>query len=68
MQVGNNDGNGIWAGNVDDEATLTFNRANSYTVPGIISGAGAVVQNNTNIVTLSLADTYSGGTTVSHGV
>src|ERR1039458_4702307 len=69
LQVGNNDSSGdLGSGNVDDEGTLIFNLTNNYTVPGIISGAGVVVQNNTNILTLSQADTYSGGTVVSQGI
>ena len=69
LQVGNNDSSGdLGSGNVDDEGTLIFNLTNNYSVPGIISGAGVVVQNNTNILTLSQADTYSGGTVVSQGI
>ena len=69
LQVGNNDNNGdLGSGPVDDEAILSFNLTNNYTVPGVISGAGAVVKNNTNIITLSQANTYSGGTTVNQGV
>jgi autotransporter-associated beta strand protein len=69
LQVGNNDSNGdLGSGNVDDEGSLIFDLTNNYTVPGVISGAGSVVQNNTNITTLSQANTYSGGTVVSQGV
>ncbi len=69
LQVGNNDNQGdLGSGNVDDEGTLIFNLTNNYTVPGVISGAGTVVQNNTNTVTLSQADTFTGGTTVNKGI
>ena len=69
LQVGNNDSNGdLGSGNVDDEATLAFNLTNNYTVPGVISGAGVVVQNNTNTIILSQANTYSGGTLINQGV
>ena len=69
LQVGNNDSNGdLGYGNVDDEATLAFSLSNNYTVPGVISGAGVVVQNNTNTITLSQADTYTGGTLINQGV
>ena len=69
LQVGNNDSSGdLGSGNVDNEGTLIFNFTNNYTVPGVISGAGTLVQNNTNVVTLSQADTYSGGTLVNQGI
>ncbi len=68
LQVGNNDNLGdLGSGNVDDEGTLSFNLTNNYSVPGVISGLGAIVKNNTNTVTLSQANTYSGGTTVNQG-
>jgi autotransporter-associated beta strand protein len=69
LQVGNNDGLGdLGSGNVDDEGTLVFNQNIALTVAGVISGAGQVVQNDTNIVTLSSANTYTGGTAVNAGV
>jgi fibronectin-binding autotransporter adhesin len=69
LQIGNNDGNGdLGSGTVDDEATLTFNRSNALTVANTISGAGQVIQNNTNTTTLSVANTFTGGTLVNQGV
>jgi len=69
LQVGNNDAFGDLAGNpVDDEATLAFNRSDNFTFASTISGAGQVVQNNTNTTTLGVANTYTGGTVISQGV
>lgn len=69
LQVGNHDNNGdLASGNVDDEGTLVFSLTNNYALPGAISGAGMVVQNDTNTVTLSQADTYSGGTLINQGI
>ena len=69
LQVGNNDNKGdLGSGAVDDESILSFNRTNNLTVANAISGAGSVVQNNTNTVKLSVANTYTGGTTINKGI
>ncbi len=69
LQVGNHDSSGdLGSGNIENEGTLVFGLTNNYSVPGVISGAGAVVQNDTNTLTLSPANTYSGGTVVNKGV
>jgi autotransporter-associated beta strand protein len=47
---------------------LNFNRSNSYTFGGVISGAGFVEQSGGGVLTLSGSSTYSGGTEVSSGV
>jgi len=54
-------------GNVDVEGTLIFDRADNITIGNTISGAGTVVQQDTNTLTLSGANSYSGGTLVNQG-
>ena len=51
-----------------DNATLAFNRSNTYQFDGAIAGSGALRQNGTGTTTLTAANTYSGGTTISAGV
>jgi autotransporter-associated beta strand protein len=65
-------GNGIATtgsilGNVTDNATLAFNRPNSYQFDGVISGSGAVQQNGAGTTTLTAVNTYAGATTISAG-
>ena len=54
-------------GNVDVEGTLIFARADDINIGNTISGAGTVVQQDTNTVTLSGANSYSGGTLINQG-
>ncbi|MGO4700633.1 autotransporter-associated beta strand repeat-containing protein [Dyella sp. 2RAB6] len=47
--------------------TLAFDRSDSSTVPGTISGAGNVLQQGTGTTVLTAANTYTGGTTIGAG-
>jgi autotransporter-associated beta strand protein len=69
LQVGNNDtaGNLPPSGNVVNNAALVFNRADTITVPTIISGSGTVAQNGSGTVMLSGANTFTGAVTVAQG-
>lgn len=58
----------LGGGNVTLEGSLVFNRSDDYDVLQGISGAGGVVKLNTNRLTLSGANTYSGGTVINQGV
>jgi autotransporter-associated beta strand protein len=52
---------------ITNNGTLTFNGATDYTFGQVISGSGALVKTNTNTLTLSATNTYSGNTTISAG-
>jgi autotransporter-associated beta strand protein len=52
---------------VSSGATLAFNRSNALTVSTVISGAGAVLKSGTGTLTLSGANTFSGGLTIADG-
>lgn len=68
LQVGNGAGGGaLGPGAVEVDATLAFNLTNNVTVTNVISGAGMVVQQNSNTLTLTGTNTYSGGTLVTDG-
>ncbi|WP_208948417.1 autotransporter domain-containing protein [Segnochrobactrum spirostomi] len=67
LQIGNGGTTGSIAGDVTDNGTLAFNRADDVTFAGVISGTGALVQAGSGTLTLTGANTYSGGTTVSAG-
>ena len=44
LQLGNGGTTGSIVGNVNDNATLAFNRSDAVTFPGVISGTGALSQ------------------------
>ncbi|MET3375261.1 outer membrane autotransporter protein [Variovorax boronicumulans] len=64
LQIG--DG-GSLMGNVVNNGTLAFDRTDSSTFSGAISGSGDVTKWGTGAVTLSGNNTYQGGTTVRGG-
>ena len=67
LRLGTNSATGSILGNVTNYATLAFNRSDSYTFNGVISGTGSLVQMGSGTVTLTANNTYSGGTTIEAG-
>ena len=67
LQLGNGGTTGSIVGNVTDNGTLAFDRSDSVTFPGVISGTGSVSQIGTGTTILTAANTYTGGTTISAG-
>jgi autotransporter-associated beta strand protein len=69
LQVDNGGTSGtLGLANVQNDATLIFDRGDAISVAGSIAGVGTIVQQGTNTLTLSGANTYSGGTLLNHGV
>ena len=66
LQVGKGGTTGR-VGDVLDNATLSFNRSDSYSYGGIVSGSGALHQNGSGTLSLTGLSTYTGNTTVSQG-
>jgi autotransporter-associated beta strand protein len=52
---------------ITNSGTLTFNGATDYTFGQVISGSGALVKSNTNTLTLSATNTFTGDLTISAG-
>jgi autotransporter-associated beta strand protein len=67
LQIGNGGTIGSIAGNVLDNGVLIFDRSDAVTFPGVISGAGSIIDIGTGDLTLSSANSYSGGTTLNSG-
>ena len=68
LQIGNGGTSGSITGDVTDNGTLAFDRSDSLTFAGAISGTGAVSQIGTGTTILSAASTYTGATTVNAGI
>ena len=54
-------------GAITNNATVIFDQAINGTYAGVMGGTGGLVKSGTGILTLSGANTYSGGTTVNAG-
>ena len=67
LQIGDGGTKGSIVGDVANNATLAFNRSDDVTFDGLISGSGLVVKQGDGVLTLTAANTYTGGTTVSGG-
>jgi fibronectin-binding autotransporter adhesin len=67
LQLGDGGTTGSITGDVIDRGALVFNRGDDYTFRGIISGNGSVQQIGGGTLTLSAANTYSGGTVLDNG-
>lgn len=67
LQIGTSGYSGSITGNVADNGTLAFSRADKYVFNGLISGTGAVSQVGPGTTVLTAANTYSGGTTITYG-
>lgn len=67
LQLGNGGTSGSLAGNVADNGALAFNRSDSVTFAGVVSGNGSVAQKGTGTLTLSGTNTYTGGTSINAG-
>ncbi|MDE2307863.1 MAG: autotransporter-associated beta strand repeat-containing protein [Xanthomonadaceae bacterium] len=67
LQLGNGGTTGAIAGDVLDDGTFAFDRSDAVTFAGVVSGSGALTQMGSGTLTLTGANSYSGGTTISAG-
>jgi autotransporter-associated beta strand protein len=67
LQLGNGGTTGALSGNIVDDATLAFDRSDTTTYSGVISGSGAVRQRGPGTTILTGNNTYTGGTTIEAG-
>lgn len=67
LQLGSGGASGAIASDVLNDGTLTFNRSNSYTFDGHISGAGALEQIGAGVTVLTADNNYTGLTRVNGG-
>ena len=67
LQLGNGGTTGSIVGGVADSGTLAFDRSDTATFAGVISGSGAVAQIGSGTTILTANSPYTGGTAVSEG-
>lgn len=67
LQLGDGGATGSIVGDVLDNGRLIFNRSDSITFAGVISGTGSLSQIGTGTTTLTGANSYAGGTTIAAG-
>ena len=67
LQIGNGGTAGSLAGDIDNAATVAFNRSDQITFGGMISGAGSVIQNGAGATTLTGMNVYTGSTDIDGG-
>jgi autotransporter-associated beta strand protein len=67
LQLGNGGTTGSIVGPVLDNGILAFDRSNTVTFNGLISGSGQVNQIGTGTLILTNANTYAGGTLIANG-
>ncbi|WP_029004309.1 autotransporter domain-containing protein [Azorhizobium doebereinerae] len=67
LQIGNGGTTGALAGDIVNNAALSFNRSDTYSFGGTISGTGTLSQIGTGTTVLTGSNTYSGGTSLAAG-
>jgi autotransporter-associated beta strand protein len=67
LVIGNKGTTGSVVGNIVDNELLTFNRADSITFDGLISGSGGMTKFGAGTLTLTADNTYTNGTVIAEG-
>ena len=67
LQLGNGGNTGSVVGDILNDGTLIFNRANAYTFTGTITGTGDLIQAGNGTTILTANNGYTGATTVNAG-
>ncbi|MBV8588388.1 MAG: autotransporter-associated beta strand repeat-containing protein, partial [Verrucomicrobia bacterium] len=67
LQLGNGGTSGGILGNVSNNGILSFDRSDTITFNGVISGTGSLQQNGTGVTVLTANNSYTGNTTIFAG-
>jgi autotransporter-associated beta strand protein len=67
LSIGNGNTTGSVTGNITNNAALSFNRSDTFTYSGVVSGTGTLEQLGTGTTILVGNNTYAGGTTITGG-
>ena len=68
LQLGEGGTSGSVAGNITDNANLTFDRSDNIAFSNVISGTGTLTKLGLNTVTIAADQTYTGATNVNQGI
>jgi len=68
LQIGNGGTTGSVTGSIADNGILIFNRSDTVSFGGIISGTGSVTKLGAGVLTLTASNTYTGPTILGQGV
>ncbi|MFT4059683.1 MAG: autotransporter domain-containing protein [Legionella sp.] len=66
LQIGNGGTSGSIQGNIINNAVVAFDRSDTVTYGGVISGSGGLIQLGTGTLVLTNANTYTGETTIAN--
>ncbi len=61
-------GSGSYAGTIANGGTFSYNSSVAQTLSGAVSGTGALIQNGPGTLILSVANSYTGNTTINGGI
>jgi autotransporter-associated beta strand protein len=67
LQIGNGGTSGNITRDIENNASLVFNRSDAVSYGGIISGTGSLTKDGSGKLTLTGTNNYTGGTTVNAG-
>lgn len=67
LQIGNGGTTGSIAGDILNNANLYFNRSDSYTYDGVISGSGQVTHFGAGVLSLTASSSWGGNASVQNG-
>ncbi|NKC22634.1 hypothetical protein HED50_12680 [Ochrobactrum oryzae] len=67
LQIGDGGTTGSIVGDVANDGVLAFNRSNSLTFHGVVSGTGSLSQMGSGTTVLTGTNSYSGGTAITAG-
>jgi len=67
LKIGDGGTTGSVAGNIQNNSELAFDRSDNFTFSNLISGTGRLTKDGAGTMTLTAANTYTGGTSVAEG-
>ncbi|MDM0026257.1 autotransporter outer membrane beta-barrel domain-containing protein [Variovorax saccharolyticus] len=68
LRIGTGAASGTVTGSITDNGAVVFNRSDDLSYGGVIGGTGSLTQQGPGTLTLTGANSYSGGTTIAGGV
>lgn len=67
LQIGKDGATGSVMGDIVNHGTLAFQRSDDFDFDGIVSGSGGLIKNGAGTLTLTRANSFTGGVTLTQG-